>query len=79
MSDRKKPGDLSSTKSLDISADLPLKSEMMKREVIKIKICSICKHCSEEISYKMFILVWEILFFNKLKSVPHRKSEFRLE
>lgn len=76
---RKMPGDLRKQKSLDISADSPVKSEMMKREVVKIKICNLYKDCSKEILYKMFILVWEISFSNKLKSVPPRKFEFTLE
>lgn len=50
-----------------------------ENEVIMIKICNLCKRCCEEILYKMFILLWKILFFNKLKSIPPRKSEFKLE
>lgn len=52
---------------------------MMKREVIMFKIRNLHKHCSEEILYQMFILLWEILFFNKSKSIYPRKSEFSLE
>uniref|UniRef100_A0A8C0U044 Uncharacterized protein n=1 Tax=Cyanistes caeruleus TaxID=156563 RepID=A0A8C0U044_CYACU len=66
-------------KSLDISADSPVKSEMRKIKVIKIKICNLCKHCSGEILYKMIILAWETLFFNKFKLIPPRISEFSLE